>query len=99
MKCKAGSKDCNVKKKTKETLANLHSVLLEHHYFSLRKMIMGKRETAAKISTGIPIKCSFVDASCDEYFCIARGLEDFTLSLFTTLVEIQHLYEEFVLIT
>lgn len=60
---------------------------------------MGKREIAAKISTGIPTKYSFVDASFDEYFCIARGLEDLTLSLFTTLVKIQHLYEEFVLIT
>lgn len=60
---------------------------------------MGKKETAAKISTGIPTKYSFVDASFDEYFCIARGLEDFILSLFETLVEIQHLYEEFVLIT
>ena len=60
---------------------------------------MGKRDTAAKISTDIPMKYSFVDASFDEYFCIARGLEDFTLSFFTTLVETQHLYEEFVSIT
>lgn len=80
-------------------LANLYSVLLEHHYFSLTKIIVGKRESAAKISTGIPTKYSFSDALFDKYFCIARGLEDFTLSLFTTLLEIEHLYEEFVLIT
>lgn len=80
-------------------LANLYSVLLEHHYFSLRKIIVGKRESAAKISTGIPMKYSFSDALFDEYFCIARRLEGFTLSLFTTLLEIEHLHEEFVLIT
>jgi len=56
---------------------------------------MGKREIASKISTGIPAKYSFADALLAEHFCVARGLEDLTLSLFTTLVEIQHLYEEF----
>lgn len=54
-----------LKKKTKETLVNLYSVLPEHHYLSLRKVIMGKREIAAKASTGT-MKYSFVDDSFDE---------------------------------
>lgn len=67
-----------LKKKTKETLANLYSVLLEHYYLSLRKVIIGKREVAAKVSTGITTRYSFVDDSFGKYFCIARGLECFT---------------------
>lgn len=59
-------------------LANLYSVLLELHYLSLRKVVMGKREIAAKVSTGITTKYSFVDDSFDKYFCLARGLEGFT---------------------
>lgn len=66
-----------LKKKTKETLANLYSVLLEHHYLALRNVIMGKREVAAKVSMGIATKYSFVDDSFDKYFCISRGLEGF----------------------
>lgn len=41
-----------LKKKTKETLGNLHSVLLKHHYLSFRKVVMGKRDIAAEVSTG-----------------------------------------------
>lgn len=55
-----------LKKETKEMLVNLYSVLPEHHYLSLRKVIMGKTEIAAKASTGITIKYSFVDDSFDE---------------------------------